>query len=134
MTRPGGRSVWSHTDFDSVVVAGGDVGLTRRIIHGYADQPDFQGGHADPHMGRKLSGLVAQSPFERVTVGAHTMLATDLSGPARLRILSTVASLRQSAGGDAPSAEECDAWMASLVAANRNGALLFSQTTLIVVG
>jgi len=38
--RSGGRSVWSHPDYDSVVISGGDVALTRRIVHLFSDYVD----------------------------------------------------------------------------------------------
>lgn len=133
--RPGGRSVWSHPDYDSVVISGGDAALTRQIVHAFADYADATMDHADAQMGRKLPGLIYESPFVPVTVTSNVLLSTELSGPARFRIEATVAVLRSAAeaGQVDLSMEQLESWMNSLEAANRNGQFLYSHVTYIVI-
>lgn len=133
--RPGATSVWSHTDFESVVFSGGDVSLTRRVVRAYADTPDLGCGHADGQMGRKLAGLVQRSPLERVAVDARVLLRTELAGLAELRLKSTYAVVRDAVriGGTDLTMEQLDTWRDSLLAADRNGDFLYAHTTYIVV-
>lgn len=131
----GGRSVWSHPDYDSVVISGADAKLTRQIVRAFADYADATMDHADPRMGRKLPGLIAQSALRTVHVTTNVLLSTTLSGPARFRVQSTVAALRgaaQAAHVDL-SVEQLDAWLESLEKADREDRFLYSHVTYIVV-
>ena len=131
--RAGGRSVWSHVDYDSVVIAGADRSRTRRMAHAYADLPR-EGVRTDPQMGRRLAALVAQSRLRRTAVDAVQLLATDLTGPARHRIDDMVATLRRgaSAGRTAVDEEEVDRWEAELAAADGRGEFFYAQTAYLV--
>jgi len=133
--RPGARSVWSHPDYDSVVISGGDVELTRRIVHLFADLPDPTMNQADAQMGRKLAGLVGQSPLVLTAVSSHVLLSTALDGPARFRVETTVAALRVALrNGEVELREEdLDSWLASLENADGEGRFLYSHITYIVV-
>lgn len=133
--RSRGRSVWSHPDYDSVVISGGDVDLTRRIVHLFADLADPTMDHADGQMGRKLPGLIRRSPLVPVTVTSNVLISTELAGPARFRVDATVAALDAAAraGRVDLTSEELAAWMATLEAADRNGEFLYSHITYIVV-
>jgi len=33
VTRPGGRTIWSHVDFDAIITSGAEPALDRRVIH-----------------------------------------------------------------------------------------------------
>ncbi len=131
----GGRSVWSHPDYDSVVISGAEEKLTRQIVRAFADYADATMDHADPRMGRKLPGLIAQSALRTVHVTTNVLLSTTLSGPARFRVQSTVAALRCAAqAGQADlSVEQLDGWMESLEEADRDHRFLYSHVTYIVV-
>lgn len=133
--RPGGRAVFSHTDFESVAISGGDVELTRRVVRAYAATPDPGAGHCDGQMGRKLAALVARSPLRRRLVDTHVVLRAELSGPAEVRVRSMFATLRDArpAGGGALSPAELEQWRSGLVAADRDGRFLYAHTTYIVV-
>lgn len=132
---PGGRSVWSHPDYDSVVISGADAGLTRQIVHAFADYADATMDHADAQMGRKLPGLIAQGPLTPVTVTSHVLLSTELSGPARFRVESTAGVLRKAAeaGESKLSVDQLESWMSDLEQADRTGQFLYSHVTYIVV-
>jgi len=133
--RHGARFVWSHPDYDSVVISGGDVHLTRRIVHLFADRPDPTMDQADAQMGRKLAGLVGQSPLLPRAVTSHVLLSTTLDGPALFRVETTVAALRQGCeNGELDlSVQDLDSWMASLEKAADEGRFLYSHITYIVV-
>lgn len=134
--RPGGISVWSHVDYDSTVVAGGDRELTRRVVHAYADyvQP-WMSHNGDGQMGRRLAGVVARSSLRRTTVDAAVMTSAELAGPARMRVDAIAAVLTRGAemGTVAVSADEVFAWKRSLEAADAAGDFFFAQTAYIVV-
>ncbi len=133
--RPGARSVWSHPDYDSVVISGGDKDLTRRIVHAFADRPDPTMDHADAQMGRKLAGLLRHSPLVPVATTAHVLLSTTLEGAARFRVETTVAALREACGvGEVDvSLEDLESWKDSLEVANQQGRFLYSHLTYVVV-
>ena len=133
--RPGGLSVWSHTDFESAVFSGGDVELTRRVVRAYADSPEPGCPWADGQMGRKLPALVGRSPLERVSVDTFVLLRTELAGLADLRLRSTYAVVRDAIAADRSdlTMTELDAWRAGLEAADRAGEFLYSHTTYLVV-
>ena len=133
--QPGGRSVWSHPDYDSVVISGGDVALTRRIVHLFCDHVDPTMDHADGQIGRKLPGLVHQSPLVAVTVTSNVLLSTELAGPARFRVESTVDTLRDACrdGSVDLTLDELEGWKASLDRADAEGRFLYSHVTYVVV-
>ncbi|MGH9179319.1 MAG: methyltransferase domain-containing protein [Acidimicrobiales bacterium] len=126
--RPGGTSVWSYTDFESVAISGGDDALTRRIVQTYADTPGID-PCCDGRMGRRLPALVASCPLRRTAVGTSVVLSTSLAGLALVRIRTMVATLRD-AGAVAP--DDLAAWRASLEAADQDGRFLYAHTTYVV--
>ena len=131
--RPGGTSVWSHVDYDSVAIAGADRARTRRLTHAYADLPR-EGIRTDPQMGRNLAALVARSPLSRTAVDTTGVLATELAGPARHRIDDIVGTLRRAAraGRAAVSEDEIDRWESELVRADELGEFFYAQTAYVV--
>lgn len=133
--RPGGTSVWSHVDYDSAVINGGDRDLTRRIVHAYADYAQSWLTSNDGQMGRKVAGLVGRSPLQRVAVEAHVMTSAELAGPARMRVDDISATLRRGAseGKVDVSPRELDDWMAELQGADAAGDFLYAQTSYAVV-
>ena len=130
---PGGVSVWSHVDYDSVVIAGADRARTRRMIHAYADLPR-EGIRTDPQMGRNLAALVGRSPLRRTAVDATGVLATELAGPARHRIDDMVGTLRRGAraGRASVDEDEVERWEAELARANERGEFFYAQTAYVV--
>ncbi len=133
--RSGAVSVWSHPDYDSVVVSGGDVELTRRIIHAFADLADPDMDHADGQMGRKLVPLVRQSPLHLVGMDSRSLLSADLEGPARMRIWATTTALCQAAEGGqvGVTVDEVRGWRASLERADAEGRFFYAHTTFIAI-
>src|SRR5215471_5503706 len=70
---PGGVALVVHTDFDTQVFAGDDLGLTRRIVHAFTDQ-----GRRGT-IGRDLFGLCAAAGFSRVEPSVRTLVATSFA-------------------------------------------------------
>ncbi|MFJ5927911.1 methyltransferase domain-containing protein [Kitasatospora sp. NPDC092948] len=78
--RPGGRAVIAHVDFDSIVVAGADTDLDRRVCHAFADDAQSWMDHADGRIGRKLGLLLARSSLELVGVEPLLAWLTEFTG------------------------------------------------------
>ena len=132
--QPGGTAVWSHVDYESVVVGGADRGLTRLMLQAYADAPAADGCRSDPQMGRKLAAIVARSPLLRTATDAQVLLATDLGGPGGRRIHDIAGTVRRSVElGDARLGPgDVDRWVAQLREADERGEFFYSQTAYIV--
>lgn len=133
--RPGSTSVWSHVDYESTVISGGDPELTRRVVRAYAACPQAGTQHCDGQMGRRLPALVRQSPLLLTDVTSHVMLSTQLAGPARMRVEDIATRLRRASrdGGAQLTTAELDDWQASLHAADRSDEFFFAQTAYVVV-
>ncbi|HEX2272743.1 MAG TPA: methyltransferase domain-containing protein [Acidimicrobiales bacterium] len=130
----GGTSVWSHVDYDSVVVSGADRRLTRRVVQAYGDASREGMERTDAQMGREVAALVAQSPLVRAEVDAHVLIATELEGPGERRIEDMAATVRRSAErGEADlGVEDVDAWVAQLRLAHDRRQFFYAQTAYIV--
>jgi SAM-dependent methyltransferase len=130
----GGTSVWSHVDYDSVVVNGADRDLSRRVVQAYGAASREGMDRTDAQMGRKVAALVARSPLRRAAVDAHVLMATDLEGPGERRIEDMAATVRRSAErGEADlDVEEVDVWMAQLRRAHQRAEFFYAQTAYIV--
>ena len=131
---PGGVSVWSHVDYDSVVVGGADRALTRRMVQAYGEASREGMDRSDAQMGRKVAALVARSPLVRTDVDAHVLIATDLDGPGQRRIDDIASTLRRSVGfGEVDvGLEEIEHWVGQLRRADESGQFFYSQTAYMV--
>lgn len=132
--RPGGLSVWSHTDYDALVIGGADRLLTRRIVGAYADSSYLGLERSDAQMGRKLAAVVDRSPLQRTGIDAAVLVTTSLTGPGRFRvddIASTVAAGGRRHEVDVEPAE-IDEWVAQLAAADERGEFFYSQIAYVV--
>jgi SAM-dependent methyltransferase len=80
--RPGGQAVIGHSDFDTLVFAGADLALTRRLVHNYCDrqQPGWMDA-VDGTIGRRLPALVRRSPLQVRQVHAEVLLEQGLCPP-----------------------------------------------------
>jgi hypothetical protein len=130
----GGISVWSHVDYDSVVVGGADRRLTRRIVQAYGDASREGMTRTDSQMGRKVTAAVARSPLVRTAVDASVLIAAELEGPGERRVEDMAATVRRSAErGEADvSAEDVDIWLDQLRRAHDRDEFFYSQTAHIV--
>lgn len=129
--RPGGRAVWSHTDFDGIVFADPDRFLTRKVLHAYADHPPAWTPKADGQLGRHLAGLVRQSRLQLTDVGVHLTTSAVLDGDARSRVDEIATSLRSGVGD--LSSDEVAEWRRQIDVADARGAFLFCEPTFVVI-
>jgi SAM-dependent methyltransferase len=130
--RPGGRLVLGHPDFDSAVVAGADLKLTRRLVHAYCDTQHAWLPRTDGTIGRRLPEIVLRSPLALDQVTARVLLARSLDegGFGRFAVEHLVQAL--TAAGAASPAELAD-WRADLEAAAGRGAFLLSLNDYVVL-
>jgi SAM-dependent methyltransferase len=130
--RPGGRLVLGHPDFDSAVLAGADLELTRRLVHAYCDTQHAWLPRTDGTIGRRLPEIVLRSPLALEQVTARVLLTRTLQdgGFGRFAVDHLVQTL--AAAGAASPAELAD-WRADLEAAAHRGAFLLSLNDYVVL-
>ena len=130
--RPGGRLVLGHPDFDSAVLAGADLQLTRRLVHAYCDTQPAWMTSADGTIGRRLPEIVLRSPLALDQVAARVLLARSLEegGFGRFAIDHLVQTL---AAVGAASPPELAGWRADLETAVGRGAFLLSLNDYVVL-
>jgi SAM-dependent methyltransferase len=130
--RPGGRLVLGHPDFDTAVLAGADVSLTRRLVHAYCDTQHPWMPRADGTIGRRLPEIVLRSPLTLDQVTARVLLTRSLEegGFGRLAVDHLVQTLSE-AGAASPT--ELADWRADLEAAAGHGAFLLSLNDYVVL-
>jgi SAM-dependent methyltransferase len=126
--RPGGRSVWSHTDFDTIVINTNDVELSRRVLHAYADLTQPWMAHSDARMGRKLVGLVERSTLRLADLDAQVLVASERSPPVADRIDNITAALAV----DPLLARDVLRWHQEVDDAIAAGEFLFGEMTFVV--
>jgi SAM-dependent methyltransferase len=131
--RPGGLAVIGHSDFDTLVFAGADLALTRRLVHTYCDlqQPGWMDA-VDGTIGRRLPALVGRSPLQVRQVHAEVLLEQAFA-PGTLGFTLAKGAAAMAAKSGLFTTEEPDAWLASLQAASARGDYLFSINDYIVV-
>ena len=128
--RADGRAVWSHTDFDGIILSGPDRGLTRQVLHAYADHPPAWTAMADGQMGRRLVGLVRRSRLQLVDVAVHLTTSSELEGDARARVDEITAALGRGIGS--LTGEDVRAWRRQVDVAQAEGSFLFCEPTFVV--
>ncbi|MGW2540899.1 methyltransferase domain-containing protein [Kitasatospora sp. NPDC001574] len=133
--RPGGRAILAHVDFDSLVIAGADADLDRRVCHAFADDAQSWMDHSDGRIGRKLGLLLARSPLKLVSVEPLLTWSTELSGHAEDRIGQIRKALLSAArhGRDSVGPAEVERWYAAVCEADRLGGFFFSELAFIAV-
>ncbi|MFJ6619572.1 methyltransferase domain-containing protein [Kitasatospora sp. NPDC091335] len=133
--RPGGRAVIAHVDFDSMVIAGADAELDRRVCHAFADDAQSWMDHADGRIGRKLGLLLARSPLDFVGVEPLLAWSTEFTGHAQARLgqirKALLSVARHGRGAVAP--EEVEAWYTLVRDADQLGGFFFSELAFIAV-
>jgi SAM-dependent methyltransferase len=126
----GGRAVWSHTDFDGIVLSGPDRMLTRKVLHAYADHPPAWTPQADGQLGRQLVGLVRKSRLHVADIAVHLTTSTELEGDARSRVDEIAAALRSGVAG--LSADEVSEWRRQVDVAQGDGEFFFCEPAFVV--
>jgi len=130
---PGGLAVIGHSDFDTLVYAGADLALTRRLVHTYCDQqqPGWMDA-VDGTIGRRLPALVGRSPLQVRQVHAEVLLEQAFE-PGALGFTHAKGVVGMAAKSGRFTAAELDGWLTSLDTAAARGDYLFSINDYIVV-
>ncbi|MEU4493568.1 methyltransferase [Streptomyces sp. NPDC023998] len=134
LLRPGGSAVFSHTDYDALIIHGGDRELTRAVCHGWAEFPEEWMEFSDAWMGRKVASLVQYSPLTVAGLDTHVTTATELTGFARHRIEQISGALRERAENRTGplSVADIDRWVASVQESARVGEFFYAETAFLV--
>ncbi|WP_280702313.1 methyltransferase domain-containing protein [Kitasatospora sp. GP82] len=134
LLKPGGRAVIAHVDFDSIVIAGADRELDRRICHAFTDDQQPWMDHADGRIGRKLPGLVNSSPLTLERAHPWGTSSTELTGPAARRVenIRHVLTGAVRNGRTSVEVDEIEAWYAKIEEAAECGHFFFAETALVV--
>ncbi|MER7703606.1 methyltransferase domain-containing protein [Kitasatospora sp. NPDC097605] len=132
--RPGGRAVVAHVDFDSLVIAGAGRDLDRRVCHAFTDDQQPWMDHVDGRIGRKLPGLVQDSPLLVERVHPLVTSSTELSGHARRRIEGIRHALTSAAseGRGTVSLADIETWHEALQLAADHGRFFLAETAVVV--
>ena len=133
--RPGGLAVWSHVDFDALIISGAETATTRAVVHAYADHTQAWMRHSDGRLGRKLPALAARSRLDVIDITIHSPVWTRLDGEALARIDEiTAVVLDASSGNDAatPSADQVLRWRGQLDEADRSSSFFLAEPTVLV--
>lgn len=128
--RPGGIAVWSHTDFDTILVDTPDGHLSRAVLHAYADQPQPWMKHSDARMGRKIAGLARRSHLDLTWVDAHVLSECSPTPEVQDRLDDVVRSLATSTSIEP---ELLARWKTELDASVTDGSFFFAETTFVAV-
>ncbi|MGH3716603.1 MAG: methyltransferase domain-containing protein [Micromonosporaceae bacterium] len=133
--RPGGRAVFSHTDFAGLVIHGADEDLTTRICHAYSHIKQAWMPHIDPRMARRLPGLVHRSRLRLDTLRTHVLAATRIDGHAAARVDEITQAVRSPAAAGATdlTEHEIDTWRRQLATADQDGDFCFAETAFLAV-
>ncbi|MFJ8433447.1 methyltransferase domain-containing protein [Kitasatospora sp. NPDC094019] len=132
--RPGGRAALAHVDFDSLVIAGADRDLDRRICHAFTDDQQSWMEHVDGRIGRKLPGLVRNSPLRLGRVHPVVTDSTELTGHAARRIEGIRHALTAAAeeGRGSLDPAEIEEWHTAVRLAAAQGRFYLAETAVAV--
>lgn len=134
VVRPGGVAVWSHVDFDALIISGADPATTRAVVHAYADHTQAWMRHSDGRMGRQLPALAARSRLDVTDVAVHSPAWTRLDGEALARIdeITEVLVGASSSNTAMPSADQVLRWRDQLDEADRSSSFFLTEPTVLV--
>ena len=130
--RPGGQAVIGHSDFDTLVYAGAELALTRRLVHTYCDQQPGWMDAVDGTIGRRLPALVGRTPLQVRQVHAQILLEQAFE-PGALGFILAKGVVGMAAKSGRFTEAELDGWLTSLNTAAARGDYLFSINVYIVV-
>ena len=123
---PGGHFLLSHTDHDTIVFNSSELGLTRRLVHAYADTQEQWMDTADGTIGRKLPAIARRAPLEHVETLAWVEIDRDLAAgePADVAIRGIAGAVRRD--GHHELASQLEHWVDDLRVRAARGEFLFS--------
>jgi SAM-dependent methyltransferase len=121
--KPGGRLLLAHHDFDAVILNSPEANLTRKLIHGFADQASWL-TIADGGIGRKLPGIVCQAGIDNLATG--TELYVDLKLEPDTYAYDYLSWLRAGVLQMTVSETEFNEWYAGLEKISETGGFYFA--------
>jgi ubiquinone/menaquinone biosynthesis C-methylase UbiE len=122
----GGRIAIHEPDFETLVLSGGDQVVTRKVANYFCDS------HGNAWAGRQLYGLAVQAGVAGVAVEPETWMFTRYADAQRtLRLEATVARATESGVLDA---QEAQAWLDALRAADSAGTFFMAATSFAMSG
>ena len=124
VTRPGGRVVVSDTDYDTLVVEGADVEVTRRILAHHTERME------SGRVGRRLRGLFLDAGLAPIEIFPYAAVATEYDE----EVLKLRDKAERAAASGVIASETAQRWVASLVDADRAGRFVCAQIVLSVSG
>ncbi len=129
----GGRLVLGHSDFDTIVFASEDLGLTRRLVHNFCDTTQAWMGRSDGTMGRRLPAIAGRSPaleVERVLGWVEPYASFEPGSPGRSAAKAVASIGRRSEDFDDG---EIHAWLEGLGRLAGRGEFLYSVNGYAIV-
>jgi SAM-dependent methyltransferase len=122
---PGGHFLLSNSDFDTLVFNTPDLGLTRELIHTFADTQEPWMDRADGTIGRKLLAIARRAPLELVDTLAWVELCTDVSAGSAAEV--AIGGISGAVRRDRPDlAARLEEWVADVHALAGRGELICS--------
>jgi SAM-dependent methyltransferase len=109
--KPGGSLLLLDQDWESLMIAGADPAVTRRIVRAFADS------FANPWAGREARGLLRRAGFVRAGM-APLVAAPDLPVAFELILQPAIGAALRAAAVDASTTQE---WLHSLLQSERRG-------------
>lgn len=129
---PGGKVVFAHWDWDSVLVDGDDKGLVRKIVHAFADWKQKWMADADGWMGRRLWRTFQQSGLFSGRVHPFVYMSTRFEpGTYGFEHIKSFGALVRRG---LVSQEELDAFTAAIERLAAHDQYCFSLTMYVYVG
>lgn len=130
----GGRAIWSHVEWASIIFNVADADLNRRVIETHATYNPRWMRHANGYIGRMLPGLVRGSPLEVVDVNVLLATETRFVGDARWRVNQILDTLRPPARRQEIdlTPADLDRWVADLNTTEAAGGFFFAEATVLV--
>lgn len=120
---PGGRVLFGHFDFDSVVLASTCLELTRELVHGYADYKQPWMAAADGQLGRKLPGIIHGHGFAPVAIGAVLFVERSLAGGYAQGLVPDLMDVARENGADEKTLRD---WHADLLRREHQDGFFFT--------
>jgi ubiquinone/menaquinone biosynthesis C-methylase UbiE len=124
VTKPGGRVAAYEVDFETLVIAPGERGLARRLVHFWCD------GFRDGWLGRRIPAILLDLGLSELQVIPHTLRLT----PALALPFLGAATVERAVEAGTVTADEGRAWLEGLDEARRSGRLFSTLTGFLVAG
>jgi hypothetical protein len=131
--KPGGRILVAHDDYESMVFAGADRDVTRRVVLAYSRAKFKSYLASDGQMGRHLWGLFAKVGLVDAELRVVPLVNTEYREPLHGWTISRFSADFVADVSDLTQAE-IDSWHAELAAADARGDYLYCLNLYVCLG